>query len=57
MDALDQLAGLLERRDSLEDSMRYASPEEAKVIHRSIRFVMRMVVVIMGKIDWVETKD
>lgn len=57
MDALDQLCRLLERRDSLEESMRYASPEEARVIHRSIKFVMRMVVVIMGKIDWIETKD
>jgi hypothetical protein len=54
MDALDQLTGLLDRRNSLEESMRYASPEEARVIHRTMRIIMWQVIVLMGRIDWID---
>ena len=55
MDTLDVIASLLARRDSLLDSLQYASPEEARVIDRDIKRLMRRVFLLLGLVDWVES--
>ena len=54
MDALDQIASLLMRREYLESSLPYASPEESVAIERGMVQIMRRVVYLMGKVEWVE---
>jgi hypothetical protein len=54
MDELMQLEMWLARRDYLEESARYAAPEEQESIWREIRRAMRMVVRLMGRIQWVQ---
>lgn len=52
MDDLMQIEMWLARRDALEESARYAAPEEQESIFREIRRAMRMVVRLMGRINW-----
>ncbi len=54
MDPLSEIASLLNQRDSLEESVRYAAPEEVSGYGRQIERVMRRVVYLMGLVDWVQ---
>lgn len=54
MDELMQLEMWLARRDYLEESARYASPEEQESIWTEIRRAMRMVVRLMDRIKWAQ---
>jgi hypothetical protein len=54
MDALELIASLLMRRDYLESSLPYASPEEAVAIERGMVRIMRRVVYLMGRVQWIE---
>lgn len=54
MDELQQIEMWLARRDALEESAKYAAPEEQESIWREIRRAMRMVVHLMGRIKWVQ---
>lgn len=49
-----QLEMWLARRDYLEESARYASPEEQESIWTEIRRAMRMVVRLMDRIKWAQ---
>jgi hypothetical protein len=52
MDELQQIEMWLARRDALEESARYAAPEEQESIWREIRRAMRRVVFLMGRVKW-----
>ena len=54
MDALELIASLLMRRDYLEDSLPYASPEESVAIDGGMVQIMRRVVSLMGQVEWSE---
>ncbi len=52
MDELAQIEAWLRRRDWLEESAKYAAPEEQESIWREIRRAMRRVVFLMGQVKW-----
>ena len=52
MDELQQIEMWLARRDALEESAKYAAPEEQESIWREIRRAMRRVVYLMGRVKW-----
>ena len=54
MDTLEHVESLLKRREHLEESMRYAAPEEILAIEKAVCRVMRRVVLLLGLVVWVD---
>lgn len=54
MDSLDHLLLLLQMRDKLVADLVYAAPEELPRKKLVIRKIMRRVVMLIGRIKWVD---